>query len=654
MNWDVLVVIGLFVGVLTAAGGGLAYALRLRSMGFAAVLGLGLWLVFSLAYAMPFGWSARVGDTALALLIFVLVAIATRNRERPVPAIPYQRFDAWMLVVVLMGLSLPAVVLPVPLDTDAQGFGYLALMAREAGNLTTLAPFQPQINYLYAPGFTVTAAYFSEHLGLPMHTVQFGLGAGLAWLFVWVMYDFGVMLGGRVRGRAHVMAAFIGTGLVTSYMDSHYTSLYGLAFGAVLLAAVYRIIVPYADETVAPPLWSRFGGGVLALAALVLVHPDTTIIIGLGLGAWLLLAPLAAPRPTLRRWLLVTFGLPTAALVPLLPWLWGVRHLLGGDITSPFERDPAYWRVALGIPPEVLYHGGVGVLIALVGLVIGLRYRQHIALLSLGWLVLVVEFAAFGLLEEIVPGLVAPITRYDYPFSIAWKGPVIPYILLTGVALAALWNVIYNRVSYYDPDATGPQPVSPALLLGYSVLLLAATAVILGGAYNRDILALSKGRVTFFGAFASHADVSAMAWLRENTAADAYVLNFPGPQEGDWVPVISERRSVYYRPQPFFDRPTGSDPLLDTPEQVALSAVWDNPVTVEAELLLFRYGVDYVIVPQVVGDPVTILEMYRWRPSFADDFRPETRMIDAPYLTPVFINDGAAVYRVERKLAKTR
>jgi hypothetical protein len=273
------------------------------------------------------------------------------------------------------------------------------------------------------------------------------------------------------------------------------------------------------------------------------------------------------------------------------------------------------------------------------------------ALLSVGWLVLVVEFAAFGLLENVVPWLIAPITRYDYPFSIAWKGPIIPFILLIGIALAALWHAIYNRVSYYDPEATGPQPPSPAALLGYSVLLLAATAVILGGAYNRDLLALSKGRLTFFGAFASHADVAAMTWLRENTTADAYVLNFPGPQEGDWVPVISERRSVYYRPQPFFDRPIGGDPLLDTPEQVALRAVWDHPASVEAELLLFRYGVDYVIVPQVVGDPVTILEMYRWRPSFADDFRPQSQMRDAPYLTQVFEDDGARVYRVDRLVA---
>ncbi|HYO89664.1 MAG TPA: hypothetical protein VER79_13520, partial [Candidatus Limnocylindrales bacterium] len=48
---------------------------------------------------------------------------------------------------------IPALVLPVPLDTDAQGFGYLALMARMGGDFRTLTPFHPDISYLYSPAF---------------------------------------------------------------------------------------------------------------------------------------------------------------------------------------------------------------------------------------------------------------------------------------------------------------------------------------------------------------------------------------------------------------------------------------------------------------------------------------------------------------------
>ena len=36
---------------------------------------------------------------------------------------------------------IPALILPVPLDTDAQGFGYLGLMTKLGGGFNTLAPF---------------------------------------------------------------------------------------------------------------------------------------------------------------------------------------------------------------------------------------------------------------------------------------------------------------------------------------------------------------------------------------------------------------------------------------------------------------------------------------------------------------------------------
>jgi hypothetical protein len=467
----------------------------------------------------------------------------------------------------------------------------------------------------------VTVAYWSARLGTPLHSTQFALGAGLAWLVVWGLYDFGWLLAGQGRARAHIIAAFVGTGLLTSYMDSHYTTLYGLTFGVAFLATAYRVLVN----------GERSAAGVMGglLAALVLVHPDTTIIIGLGFGAWLLLSPLALPRPSARDWLTAA-GVPVVvALVLLLPWLISVAHLLGGEITSPFERYPEYWQVILGIPPQTLYHG-VGGLVALVGLIIGLRGRQHIAWLSLGWVLLALDFASFGILERTVPLLVAPILRYDYPFSIAWHAPIVPYVLLGGLVLEAVYRRWGARLT---------------VRVAWGVLAVVAVAVILGGVFNRQILAASKGRVTFFGAFASHADVAAMTWLRENTPPDALVLNFPGPQEGDWVPVIAERLSVYYRPQPFFLRE--GDPLADTPEQVALRAFWDDPAAPSSRDLLDEYGIHYVIVPQVIGNPDSFTTQYRWRRPFTDLIEMQSSVSEADGLTLVFDADGAQVYAVE-------
>ncbi|MBZ0279004.1 MAG: hypothetical protein K8I60_22855, partial [Anaerolineae bacterium] len=165
--------------------------------------------------------------------------------------------------------------------------------------------------------------------------------------------------------------------------------------------------------------------------------------------------------------------------------------------------------------------------------------------------------------------------------------------------------------------------------------------LLLGLIFNRQLLAFSKGKVGFYGAFSSHADVAAMDWLRQNTPADARVLNFPGPQEGDWVPVVSERDSVYYRWQPFF---RGDEASLAEQEQ--MRAFWENPADPANADLLRTAGIDYVIVPQVVTDPASIETQFRWRPPFTGEVVMQSSPADAPYLELVFEREGAQVYAV--------
>ncbi len=608
-------------------------------LGLAGALALALWLIAVLAVAMPFGWQAPLGDAAALVLLVGAGFFAYRSSNL---VTRYAPLDWALLGVVALAFAAPALVLPVPLDTDAQGFGYLALTARLGGNLTTLAPYQPEIDYLYAPGFTVLVAYLSERLGTPLHSTQFGAAAVLAVLLVMVLFDFGHALGGVVRARAHVLAAVIGTGLGTAYMDSHYTSVIGLVFGGAFLTMIYRVVYPHShrdhereDEMNLTPIHVVLAS--IYLAALVLVHPDTTIIIALGFGAWLLLMPLANPRPSVQRWLTAALGVPFLALVLVLPWLLSVVPLLGSDITSPFERFGYHWRVVLGVPPHTLYHGGVITLIGLVGVVLGVRERRTEAWFALGWLLLVLDFSAFGVLDRVIPALVAPIKRYDYPFSIAWHGPIIPYVLLGGLALAAAWQFAQRWARAWH--------ALPLRKFAYGGLALVAVGIVLAGVFNRELLALSKGRVTFFGAFTSHADVAAMTWLRENTEPDALVLNFPGPQEGDWVPVIAERQAIYYRPQPFFQR-GDDDPLADTPQQVAMRAFWQDPANPAHAALLQNAGVDYVIVPQVVGNPASFAAHFRWRRPFTDLIDMQSAVADADYLERVFDADGAQIYRL--------
>jgi hypothetical protein len=510
-------------------------------------------------------------------------------------------------------------VLPVPLDTDAQGFGYLGLMVKLGGGFKTLTPWHPEISYLYSPGFPLLIAYLSQQLGQGMQSVQISVGAVLGVLIVWVAFDLGSELRDKKLGRAMALAALVGTGLYTAFMDSHYTTLLGLVFALAFITFVLR----YLRDQKLP---DAIAAG-LMLGAVVLAHPDTTVILLLGYVPWLLTMWLGKPRPTKRTWIVLAAGIPFVAGLAISPWLLNIRDLLGSEIQSPFVRDPQYWMVM------VLYHGVVIVPIAILGAVVGVRKRDQAAILSVGWLVLALEFSSLGLLERLLPSLSELILRYDYPFSIAWHGPIIPYTILGGIGFLWLWeNWLETRIGTWW------------VRRGKLVLAGLSAAAVVALIFNQPILAFSKGRVGFFGAFSSRDDVAAMEWLRHNAPTDARILNYPGTQndnshESDWVPVISERDSIYYRWQPFF---RGTETSLE--EQDRLRAFWQNPADPTNAELLAAAGVDYVIVPQIVNDPDSIQEMFRWRPLSQDQTEMQSSVADALYLQRVFDQNGAQVY----------
>ena len=83
--------------------------------------------------------------------------------------------EVLVMVLIGVGLALPMLSFPVPFDTDAQGFGYLALTIREGGSLSTLAPWHPEISYVYSPGALVVFASLSRLLPqVPMSSVMTG------------------------------------------------------------------------------------------------------------------------------------------------------------------------------------------------------------------------------------------------------------------------------------------------------------------------------------------------------------------------------------------------------------------------------------------------------------------------------------------------
>jgi hypothetical protein len=363
-------------------------------------------------------------------------------------------------------------------------------------------------------------------------------------------------------------------------------------------------------------------GAAVTLAGVPLSQPDMTIILMLGYVPWLFTVWFAREgRPTVRRWLGMAMGIPLLAVIGISPWIMEILPLLGSDIRSPFEIETAKHLMVM-----VVYHGGVILLLVIPGVILALRRRGAVDLLMLVWIVLIVDASSFGVLKTLTPFI--PIWKYDYPFSIAWHGPIIPYMYFGGTAL--LWLI----------DRLGRQRMENVIRIVSlpAMCVVALAAVFAINSMDAIVLASKSTPLRIFGAFSSRADVQAMQWLQLNTPTDALILNHPGPQEGDWVPVIAQRDTVYFRPQPFFKHTEAVDAM-----QQEFLAFWRNPDDPANAELFERYGVDYLIVPQIVTKPEDLVKMYRWRGSPPDvEQYPSIR--DVAYLELVYEVDGAQVY----------
>ncbi len=618
MGYVVLLAVLLGIGTLVAS----ILPARGARIGLGAVLFLALFVDTTWFVSPLVDWSAPLIDLVLVAIfgLIVLLAVITaliysRRFLEPEWIWPSDQ-DILFLAVIVILFGVIIALLPVPLDTDAQGFGYLSLLLREGHSYTNLTPWHPEIDYLYSPGYTGLIGHLSARLDITIPVLQLILAAVGAVLFVWMAYDLGCELESPRLGRAFMLAALIGTGMVAAFMDSHYTALLALNFSLAFVTFVLRFLQSWR--------WSSVLFAAICLAAVPLSQPDTTIALLIGYLPWLIVLPFAKPRPSLGAWLVLAAIIPLVALGILAPWLLSLTDLLGSTIESPFAVDLDHWKTL------IFMHGGLIVLLALIGVGLGLRRRHPAHLWMVVWLIAIVEFSTLGLLEKTVPDVVTPLLKYDYPFSLAWHGPIIPYLILGGTAL--LWLV--DRLGEERADFWVRQLAAP-------VMILAVTGIVLVAIFFNPLMDRSRDIVNFYGAFSSRADLDAMAWIRDNTAPDARLLNHPGPHEADWAPVVAERDAIYFRPQPFFQ---GTEFVKS--EQDAFRAFWNNPADPDNAALFERYHVDYVLVPQIFAEPDRYTNMVRWHKPLDEAVSYlKTPVSDAPYLRLVYDEDGAQVYQ---------
>lgn len=507
----------------------------------------------------------------------------------------------------------PAFVVPFPFDTDAQGFAYLTLTTRLGGTINSLAPFWPNIKYFYSPGLMMLGAQLADALpGGATDTAVTALGHLLAVCVLGGIYSVGRDYGGERVGGWAAFFGLAGYALFSSLMDSAYTTLLGL-----LVAAVFLVLGFRAFQT---PGRFNLAVAAVALAAVPLAHADMIIQLLMAYLPFYATVWLARERPRWPQYLAITALVPAVAVALCLPWVSQWLPLLGGvHVHQRIDPSPVLLSFIFTL------NGWLTPILALAGVVVALRRRSWQDVWMVGWLVMILEVAVLGHINELSKRTAADPMQIVYTFGVAWHAGIIPFACLAALAVCA-WPGL-ARIT--------PPPAWRAAG-GLALAIAAVTAGLLSGV----ILPLTKGHVSLVGALSSSADRQAMLWLKANTPPDAYILNYPGI-EGDWAPVVSERKTVEFREQSFY---IGAAPVWALQGQLR-TAFLDPAAPVSGEAIRAA-GIDYVLVPQVIGRPGSLAEAMRWRPPFVQPQR--SSFADAPYLSLVKDFDGAQIWKVIR------
>jgi hypothetical protein len=575
--------------------------------------------------------AAFVATVAILPVLVGAVTIAARRRAATGRGVARSARVRIVIVAALM-LAAPMLVLALPLDTDAQGFGFLALAIREGGKLGTLTPFRPGIAYLYSPGALIVFAAMSDWTRASIPAVMMGVSHASVALFVWLAWEFGEELGHAESNApawpwAMSLAALLNVGLWSALLDAHYPAIMAALFELAFVTTLFRFT--------RTGRWRDLASTAVTLSAVAMTHSDSALAAALALASYAAFSRFASDRPTGARWLACTLVVPAAAAAMALPWLVSIWPLMRAGIRSPFGPSLSHWRQLL------LYQGIVWPVLSLVGAYLGLRKRRLWALVMIGWIGLAIESSMFGRLELSVP-LVRDLTRFRYPYSMAWHAPIVPYLALATGGVVWLFGPALVRWR----DQPKPSWVAAAAL---------TVAILVSGAPT--LRALSRHVLTIHGVFASSNDLKAMRWIRDNTPRESRVLNYPGDYEhlrdweAHWAPSVAERDCIYFRMAPFFADTHALHPgeavddraLSDAYRtQRALLAFWRDPANPSNVELLRATGVNYVLVPEWIGDRSSLDSAWRWQPP-AELSDVVSTINRAAYLPVVFRAGGAQV-----------
>ncbi|MBC8170676.1 MAG: hypothetical protein H7X77_03355 [Anaerolineae bacterium] len=491
----ILTVIFIFGGILLGAGVMLspAWVTKQPRIALAGTLALALVIGGAVFWAYLSGWNTLVVDYMLFALVTSIflsgtLSVGQSRAEQKGEVLPDSE-QGWTGPEDLLFFALIALILLLPLLLWNVPFGnadtaYMALAAKLGGSFDSFAPFQPDVQFAFPPGFTAISAYISKQLNVTIQLTQAGIGAVLAFMSVWLAYDFGSEVRHKRLGRALAIAMLLGSGLLTTYLRSEFPALIGILFALGFTTFAYR----YQRDG----HWLDLIAAGLLLGAIVIVHPTMTLVTAAAYALWLGLMWFgeAATRPTPRRWLLMVFVIPVIALAAAAPyWL----NLINSS-------NPGYSEIftETGIASILAYHTLWMLIPAVIGFVVALQQRSQIGLMIAAWLVAATPFALNG----------------------AGYTLIIPLTAAGGIGLLWLWeNVLIPRV--------------PANMQTHTYGVVAMIVVVLVWGFSA---ASSLPTAPLTGD-----QLAALDWIKQNTEPDAVITNLE--ENAGWTMILTERQS---------------------------------------------------------------------------------------------------------------
>lgn len=421
------------------------------------------------------------------------------------------------------------------------------LLVEHRGLFTSWEPYAPLSTFTYHYGFHSIVAFVHDLTSLPVWELEPLVGqilaAGVVPLLAVLTFR---LTASRSAGLwAALLVGFVNNQPAYYVLWGRFTS---ITSHLILMALLICWLAAIESARLRPGLIVL---SVLACAALVHTHYQTTVLAVVYLAIYMSILMLRAPNlraalPELGRAMLIVL----MALLISAPWLLNtISGELDRNLIYNSERQSTATFAGLVMPPITpFFLHQIVLLLSAIAVLIGLRLRRWRIIMLAAW------------------ALASLMIAFPYVFGLPGTGMLDPYLVSSLLYLVMLPLAAYPLGMLHDrllgqnqpqhsaealsPDQQQAKPTGGQALFVKLVQLLAVLICI---AVSISGLQWQRNLVPDYYRMVTAADMQAFDWIRKNTPADAqfFVHSYPlyggtmivGTDAGWWLPLMANRQT---------------------------------------------------------------------------------------------------------------